>query len=95
MTFIGYIIRECGRILLKEGYREHSDLLWGIRLYKITPSYLKKSQVGCFLEVVHLFRYWSAFPDTYFRFEMFMKDYTDIDKMKSFIPQEVYNFYSI
>lgn len=23
-----------------------------------------------------------------------MKDYTDIDKMKSFIPQKVYNFYS-
>lgn len=94
MTFIGYIIRECGRILLKEGYREHSDLLRGIRLYKITPSYLKKSQVRCFLEVVRLFRYWSAFPDTYFRFGMFMKDYTDIDKMKSFIPQGVYNLYS-
>lgn len=28
MTFIGYIMRECGRILLKEGYREHSDLFW-------------------------------------------------------------------
>ncbi len=37
MTFIGYIMRECGRILLKEGYREHSDLFWGIRYTKLPP----------------------------------------------------------
>ena len=37
MTFIGYLIREFGRILLKKGYKKHSDLIRGVRLYKNTP----------------------------------------------------------
>ena len=37
MTFIGYLICESGRILLKKGYKNHSDLIRGVSLYKITP----------------------------------------------------------
>lgn len=37
MTFVGFLIREFGRILLKNGYKQHSDLVRGVRLYKITP----------------------------------------------------------
>lgn len=39
------------------------------------------------MELSQLTRYWSAFPDTYFRFGMFLKDYTDKEKMKSFVLQ--------
>ena len=37
MTFISFLIREFGRILLKKGYKKHSDVVRGIHLYRITP----------------------------------------------------------
>lgn len=43
MTFIGFLIREFGRILLKKGYKQHSDVVKGIHLYRITPPNIKKS----------------------------------------------------
>ena len=75
MKLIFYFIKEYGRILFKNGHREHSDLLRGIRLYKATPSDQKKSVIQVTKDVISLFRYWNAFPDTYFRFGMFLKDY--------------------
>lgn len=94
MTFIGYLIREFGRILLKKGYKKHSDLIRGVRLYKNTPPGVRKTPLTCFKEVIMLFYYWNAFPDTYFRFGMFLKDYSDKHKMKSFVPQGTYYRYS-
>ena len=94
MKLIFYFIKEYGRILLKNGHREHSDLLRGIRLYKATPSDQKKSVIQVTKDVISLFRYWNAFPDTYFRFGMFLKDYLDEDKMRSFIPQDAYYRFS-
>lgn len=41
MTIIGFLIREFGRILLKKGYKKHSDVIRGILLYRITPPILK------------------------------------------------------
>ena len=41
-----------------------------------------------------LFNYWKAFPDSYFRFGMFLNTYSDKEKMKSFIPQGAYSRYS-
>lgn len=35
--------------------------------------------------------YWHAFPDTYFRFGMFLKDYSNKKQILSFIPQGAYN----
>lgn len=94
MTFIGFLIREFGRILLKKGYKQHSDVVKGIHLYRITPPNIKKSPFLCLKEVIMLFNYWDAFPDSYFRFGMFLKDYKDKDKMKSFVPQGAYYRYS-
>ena len=38
-----------------------------------------------------LYNYWDgAFPDSYFRNGMYTVDYTDVEKMKSFVPQEAY-----
>ena len=95
MKFISYIIAECGRICFKKGYKEHSDLIRGIHLYLNTSSDKKKSVFKVFKEIVMLFKYWTAFPDTYFRFGMFLKDYTDEEIMKSFIPQDAYYRFSI
>lgn len=95
MKLIFYLVKEYGRILLKKGHKEHSHLLRGIRLYKTVPSDQKKSPIKVLKEINGLFRYWNAFPDTYFRFGMFLNDYLDEDKMKSFIPQGAYYRYSI
>jgi len=70
---------------------KNSDLYKGYKLYKNTPpSFGKKSVIKVLVELSTLTRYWKAFPDTYFRFGMFLKNYTDKDKMKSFVPQGAY-----
>lgn len=61
----------------------------GMKMYKEVVSG-KKSIFRIFIDIYRLSKYWKVFPDSYFRFGMFMKDYTDFDKMKSFIPQQAY-----
>lgn len=90
MKFLIYLIKECVCIIFKSGYKETSLLRKSLRLYQATPVSLKKSPLKCIREVVMLFKYWNAFPDTYFRFGMFLKDYCDKEKMKTYIPQGAY-----
>lgn len=90
MKFIFYIVKECARVLLKKGHKEHSDLVRGLLFY-FGYSGKKKSFLQVVCEVNRLFNYWNAFPDTYFRFMMFDKSYCDKDKIYSFVPQEAYN----
>ena len=49
-----------------------------------------KSLITMYLELDKLAKYWHCFPDTYFRFGMFLKDFGDIELMKTFIPQQAY-----
>ena len=51
---------------------------------------MKKSIIKVIIEVNRLCNYWNAFPDTYFRFGMFLKEYTDNKKMESYVPQGAY-----
>lgn len=92
MKLLLFLTKECGRILLKKNYK--STLVKGIALYKKTPTKNKKSFFKCIKELRELHNYWNAFPDTYFRFGMFLKEYTDKEKMKSFIPQGAYSRYA-
>lgn len=94
MRFCYFIIKELAKVILKKDYLAHSALLRGIKLYRQTPESDKKGVLRCIKEVINLFYYWDAFPDTYFRFGMFLKDYGDMEKMKSFIPQGAYYRYS-
>lgn len=94
MTIIGFLIKEVGRILFKKGYKQHSDLIRGINLYKNTPHNIKKPSFTCLKEVIMLFYYWNAFPDSYFRLGMFLKEFGSTDKMRSFIPQGAYCRYA-
>ena len=51
----------------------------------------KKSLWQVYKDCQMLYNYWGgAFPDSYFRNGMYTVDYTDVDKMKSFVPQEAY-----
>lgn len=94
MTLVGFLFKETGRILLKKGYKNQSALVKGANLWRKTPATKRKSTVKCFFEIYKLFRYWNAFPDTYFRFGMFLRDFIDYEQMKSFIPQDAYARYS-
>ena len=49
-----------------------------------------KSLITTYLESNKLAKLYHCFPDTYFRFGMFMKDFGDFKLMKSFIPQQAY-----
>ena len=53
-----------------------------------------KSWLLCCREANKLAKYWQCWPDTYFRFGMFLKDFGNMDKMKSFVPQGAYYRYS-
>lgn len=93
MKLIFFLVKEFGHILVNKNHK--SALLKGITLYKKTPIDKKKTFLKCINEISFLYNYWNTFPDTYFRFGMFLKEYTDKDKMKSFIPQGAYNRYAL
>ena len=95
MGLIYYLIKEFGRILFKENYKQNSSLLRSIRLYRVASSEHKKTMFKVLKETIQLFNYWKAFPNIYFSFGMFSKSFTDFEIMKSFIPQEAYNRYAI
>lgn len=94
MTLLNYLARECFHIFFYKDYAKHSDLIRGLKLYNSTTSKTRKNWLRCLIEVNRLFNNWNAFPDTYFRFGMFLKEYSDKNKMMSFVPQDAYYRYS-
>lgn len=62
----------------------------GARMYKADKSDNKKSHFQIYSELNSLCKYWKGFPDTYFIFAMYRKDFTGMDRMRSFIPQCAY-----
>ena len=76
-----------------------TDIYKGLNMYNRYKQ--SKSQMGkgkslfaIYSELNKLIKYWRCFPDTYFRFGMFMKDFSDMELMKSFVPQGAYYRYS-
>lgn len=66
----------------------------GFALYRKTKKEQTSKVKGYFTvlkDLNYLSSKFKCFPDTYFRFGMFMKDYTDRGKMSSFIPQIAYS----
>lgn len=53
----------------------------------------KKSIWRVLREVNHLCKYWHHFPDTYFYFCHYQKEYNDMNQLKSFLPQGSYEFF--
>lgn len=85
-----YLLKEVAHWMLNGRVNKHSDIYRGFSLYKRTGGGGKKGALKVLKELSILSSYWHAFPDVYFRFGMFMKDYTDMDRMKSFVPQCAY-----
>lgn len=89
MSLLFYIAKDLVKRVVRKGYTEHSDLARGMSMYRHCKD-PKKSIFKVSAEVVSLYRYWKAFPDTYFRFGMFLKGYDDKEQMRSFVPQDAY-----
>lgn len=67
----------------------------GFHFFNTTKEVQKKSYIAVLQEVRRLYYYWGGvFPDSYFRFGMFLKNYTDHGKMYSFVPQGAYYRYA-
>lgn len=63
------------------------DFKDGWDLYNHTDTSLVKSKLQVQKDLNRLHKYWHCFPDVYFRFGMFLKDFTDWYRMISFVPQ--------
>ena len=50
----------------------------------------KKPLFTVLYELERLSIYWRCFPDIYFQVSMFLRSWTDFEKMKSFVPQDAY-----
>lgn len=53
-----------------------------------------KSMIIIYLEANRLSKYWKCFPNVYFSFGMFRKEFDDMDTMESFIHQGAYARYA-
>ena len=79
--------RITGKSLSSNQQMTEEDYRAGWALYERTESRIKKPKKQVIRELNKLFKYWHCFPDTYFRFGMFLKDFTDWNRMVSFMPQ--------
>jgi len=68
----------------------HNDIIRSYRCYKEFRKQNSKSLWRILSEVNYLCKYWHCFPDMYFRFGHFLKQYDDMEVIKSFVPQVAY-----
>lgn len=89
LTLIYFSFREYFSAKLKKKDVSHTDVYRSLQCWKSNRGG-RKSLIISLLEADKLARYWHCFPDVYYRFGMFMKDFTDKELMKSYLPQGAY-----
>ena len=68
----------------------------GFHFYNSIKDTQKKPYLTVMKEVRSLYKYWGGvFPDSYFRFGMFLMNYTDRGRIYSFVPQDAYSKYAM
>ena len=67
----------------------------GKMMYKNYKGDDKKGIFQVLRELDVLCRYWKCFPDSYFRFAHFKKEYDDIELIKTYVPQGAYARYCV
>lgn len=82
-----FLNRIRGKSLSSNQLMTEEDYRAGWELYERTDSSIKKPKRQVVKELNKLCKYWHCFPDTYFRLGMFLKEYTDWNRMVSFLPQ--------
>ncbi len=89
-----YCLKEIAKCFKYKISIKETDLGRVVLLYKKTKE-PKKNIFKILFELSRLSSYWHAFPDTYFRFGMFLKDYSNKKQILSFIPQGAYNRFAM
>ena len=92
-----YTIRQFIPLYLRKKNYRRTDVYksWKmLRKFKTSGLKGRKSWITIYRETNKLAKFYHCFPDTYFRFGMFMKDFGDYELMKSFIPQKAYLRYA-
>lgn len=86
-----YVVKQMVGCILHRKPLFSSDIMQGLRMYRNGKGGGDfKSPIQVFFDLRRLSSYWHAFPDSYFRFGMFVKDFGDMERMKSFVPQGAY-----
>lgn len=88
-----YVIKQIGYYIYSRKPISTAPVVKGLKMYRSVTGGGKKSFFTVLKELRELSSYWHAWPDSYFRFAMFMKDFGDKERMKSFVPQGAYAAY--
>lgn len=92
--FLKFVLKNLIKGKLRLSFAEKSPVYRGLRFYNSVKTG-KKPLKQVYVECKKLYNYWDGcWPDTYFRFGMFVEGYGDEEKMCSFVPQDAYYRYS-
>ena len=97
MRLFYYIITSVISIKYRGRHFHNTDIYNGWKMYQKCRRANKiecKSFWVTYNEANRLAKYWKCFPDLYFNYGMFRKEYDDFEQIKSFIPQQAYAHYA-
>lgn len=95
MTLLYYYFRTLlGCLIYRKSFRR-TAFHDGKMMYKNYKGDDKKGIFQVLRELDVLCRYWKCFPDSYFRFAHFKKEYDDIELIKTYVPQGAYARYCV
>lgn len=92
MIFI-YAFRQIVPKIIRGKDYTHTDAYMSWRMYRDfrkSGNNGGKSLIKVLYEANKMAKHYHCFPDTYFRFGMFMNDFGDVDRMYSYLPQQAY-----
>lgn len=90
MTLLYYFLRTWLAYLLRHKSFRSTAFYDSWVMYKNYHGDDKKSSCQVLREVNTLAKHWKCFPETYFMFAHFKKEYTDMEVLKTYVPQKAY-----
>ena len=95
MWLLYYYLRTWFACLRRHKSFRQTSIHYGKVMYRDYKGDDKKGILQVLHELNILSRYWKCFPDSYFRFAMFKKEYDDMGLMKTYVPQGAYGRYRV
>ena len=95
MWLLYYYLRTRFACLRRHKSFRQTSIHYGKVMYRDYKGDDKKGILQVLHELNILSRYWKCFPDSYFRFAMFKKEYDDMGLMKTYVPQGAYGRYRV
>lgn len=89
LIYFIYRLLYCWRHHLK--FTDQEDPWLCFKYYRENSAPNKKNLWQVLKDTNKLIKYWHRFPDTYFIFCHWLKEYNDWDKIYSFLPQRNYS----